>query len=72
MGNNVQISKKLFNALYRYHVTGDNSETAYIKAELEDKMKRNTKRILYTEAKTGDTEEIREQAFHVYRNLQKR
>lgn len=72
MGNNVQISKKLFNALYRYHVTGDNSEAIYIKEELEDKMNRNTRRILYTKARTGDTEEIRKQAFHVYQNLQKR
>ena len=72
MGNNVQISKKLFNALYRYHVNGDNSEATYIKEELEDKMSRNTRRILYTEARTGDTEEIRKQAFSVYQNLQKR
>lgn len=72
MGKNLLISKKLFNALCRYHVTGDQRESAYIKAELEDKMKRNAKRIVYTEAKTGETEEIREQAFCVYQNLQKR
>lgn len=72
MGKNVLISKKLFNALCRYHVTGDQSESAFIKEELEDKMNRNTRRILYTEVRTGDTKEIREQAFSVYQNLKKR
>jgi len=72
MGKNVLISKKLFNALCKYHVTGDQSEYAFIKTELEDKINRNTRRILYTEAKTGDTKEIREQAFSVYQSLQKR
>ena len=72
MGENLLISKKLFNALCRYHVTGDQSEVEYIKAELEEKMHRNAKRIVYTEAKTGKTQEIRDQAFCVYQNLQKR
>lgn len=72
MGNNVQISKRLFHALYRFHVVGVRSEAAYIKAELEDKMNRNAKRVLYTQAKTGDTSEARATALRVYQNLQKR
>ena len=41
MGNNVQISKSLFNALYRYHVCNDTGDAVYIKAELEEKMNRH-------------------------------
>lgn len=68
----IRISKTLFNALCQYHLRNDKSRTAFIKAELEDKMNRHTKRILYAQAKTGTTDEIREAAFEVYKNLQKR
>ena len=68
----IRISKTLFNALYHYHLCNDESRTDFIKAELEDKMNRHTRRIAYTQAKTGDTEEAREIAFSVYQNLQKR
>ena len=68
----IRISKILFNALYQYHLCNDESCTDFIKAELEDKMNRHTRRILYTQAKTGTTEEIREAALEVYQNLQKR
>lgn len=37
MGNNVQISKSLFNALYRYHVCNDTGDAVYIKDELKEK-----------------------------------
>lgn len=68
----IRISKTLFNALCQYHLRNDKSRTVFIKAELEDKMNRHTRRIIYTQAKTGDTEEARENAFSVYQNLQKR
>ena len=68
----IRISKSLFNALYRYHLCNDESCTDFIKAELEDKMNRHTRRIVYTQAKTGETEVARENAFIVYQNLQKR
>jgi len=68
----IRISKTLFNALYRYHLCNDESCTDFIKAELEDKMNRHTRRIVYTQAKTGETEEARGIAFSVYQNLQKR
>ena len=55
MGNNVQISKSLFNALYRYHVCNDTGDAVYIKAELEEKMNRHIGRIMYGQAKTGTT-----------------
>ena len=47
MGNNVQISKSLFNALYRYHVCNDTGDAVYIKDELEEKMNRHIGRIMY-------------------------
>ena len=72
MGNNVQISKSLLNALYRYHVCNDAGDAVYIKAELEEKMNRHIGRIMYRQAKTGATEEIRYTAMLAYKSLQKR
>ena len=72
MGNNVQISKSLLNALYRYHVGNDTGDAVYIKAELEEKMNRHIGRIMYGQAKNGATEEIRNTAMMAYKNLQKR
>ena len=72
MGNNVQISKSLFNALYRYHVCNDTGDAVYIKAELEEKMNRHIGRIMYGQAKTGTTEEIRNTAMMADKSLQKR
>lgn len=72
MGKNVQISKALLNALYRYHVCGDKSDATYIKDELADKMNRHLGRIMYGQAKTGETEEIRNNAMMAYKKLQKR
>lgn len=68
----VRITKALFNALYQYHVCNDRSKRDFIKEELTDKMNRHTRRILYTQTKTCDTEEAREKALSVYQNLQKR
>lgn len=68
----IRISKTLFNALYQYHLCNDESRTEFIKAELEDKMNRHTRRIAYTQAKTGATEAARGTALQVYQNLQKR
>ena len=68
----IRISKTLFNALCQYHLRNDESRTVFIKTELEDKMNRHTRRIVYTQAKTGETEDARENAFIVYQNLQKR
>ena len=65
-------NKKLFNALCQYHLHQDESEMDFIKAELEEKMVRNTRRIMYSQAKTGATKEVREKAMEVYQNLQKR
>lgn len=68
----VRITKKLFNALCQYHLYQHESEIDFIKAELEEKMLRNTMRIMYSQAKTGATKEVREKAMEVYQNLQKR
>ncbi len=68
----VRITKALFNALYQYHISNDMSKRDFIKEELTEKMNRHTRRILYTQAKSGDAEEVREKAFGVYKNLQKR
>ncbi len=68
----IRISKTLFNALYQFHLCNDKSRADFIKAELEDKMNRHTRRIVYMQAKTGDKEEARGNAFTVYQNLQKR
>lgn len=68
----IRISKTLFNALCQYHLRNDKSRTDFIKVELEDKMNRHTRRIIYTQSKTGATEEVREKALQVYQNLQKR
>ena len=68
----VRITKKLFNALCQYHLYQNESEIDFIKAELEEKMMRNTMRIMYSQAKTGATKEVREKAMEVYQNLQKR
>lgn len=72
MGKNVLISKRLFNALCRYHIHEEHSDEELIKTELEDKMMCHTKRIVYSEHKTGSTEEHRQKAFEVYKELQKR
>lgn len=72
MGKDIRISKGLFNALYRYHICEEQSDEAFIKRELEDKMYRNAKRILYSQHKTGETEEARQNAITIYQELQKR
>lgn len=72
MGNNVQISKRLFNALYQYHVCHVHGEASYIERELADKMKRHTSRILYGQHKTGASEDIRKASLDTYQELQKR
>ena len=54
----IRITKKLFNALCQYHLHQDESEIDFIKAELEEKMVRNTRRIMYSQAKTGATKEV--------------
>lgn len=68
----IRISKALFNALYQYHLCNDERHTDFIKDELEDKMNRHTKRILYTQTETGTTEAARQAALQVYQSLQKR
>ena len=54
MGDDIQVSKKLFNALYRYHVCGQREEELLIKEQLAEKMERHIKRIVYTQVKRKD------------------
>lgn len=72
MGKNIQISKSLFNALYRYHVLNDRSEESYIRDELASKMSSHVRRVMYSQYKIGKTAEIREQSFEVYKEMQSR
>lgn len=72
MDKNVLISKKLFNALCRYFIFGDESEHNFIKHELEIKANKNAKRVLYKQYLTADGEKEKEIALSAYKHLQNR
>lgn len=62
----VRISKELFNALYRFHVCGNHEDAAFIEEQIREKMDKHISRILYTQYKKGDTDEMKESAWQAY------
>lgn len=62
----VQISKKLFTALVRYHLLESGEEQGLIKKELETKLDSLARREVYTKYKTADTEAEKEKARQEY------
>lgn len=62
----VQISKELFMNLVKYHLLDVKEAAPAIKRELESKLDAMDRRELYTEYKTGKTEEDREKARKEY------
>lgn len=71
MSDMVQIDKKLFMDLVKYHVYGfvDEETEECFKQKLKDKLDTLLKRELYTKSKTAKTEEEREQARKEYLDL---
>lgn len=61
---NVQITEELLLDLFRYHLMDieDNDLQERIRKQLTDKLERMVKHQLYTESKTADTEEERNEA----------
>ena len=58
----IKIDEDLFRMTYQYFIYGHKDETELIKAGLKDKMDKMILRNIYTESKTAESVEERENA----------
>ena len=58
----IKIDEDLFRMIYQYFIYGREDETELIKAGLKDKMDKMILRNIYTESKTAESVEERENA----------
>lgn len=58
----IKIDEDLFRMIYQYFIYGRKDETELIKAGLKDKMDKMILRNIYTESKTAESVEERENA----------
>ena len=58
----IKIDEDLFRMIYQYFIYGREYETELIKAGLKDKMDKMILRNIYTESKTAESVEERENA----------
>ena len=67
----IKIDEDLFRMIYQYFIYGSEDETELIKAGLKDKMDKMILRNIYTESKTAESVEERENARKDYLDRKK-
>ena len=67
----IKIDENLFRMIYQYFIYGREDETELIKAGLKDKMDKMILRNIYTESKTAESVEERENARRNYLDIKK-